>query len=73
MIPFLGIGTLGELREHFGVSRAEMARRMGVAQATVEALDALSITGATVNAVSMYLIGCGGQLEAVVGNRKVQL
>lgn len=50
-----------------------MAESMNVAETTVEALDSLSLQGATINAVAMYLIGLGGHLEVVVGGQAVRL
>jgi hypothetical protein len=58
--------TLGELREHFGVPQIDVANRLGMSEAALAGLEAVSVSDASGNTLSLFLLGLGGRLLAAV-------
>jgi hypothetical protein len=67
--------TLAELRTHLGLTQAQVAARMNVAQDTVSAIEQAGIGASDVRTLAAYVEAIGGRLEIIadVGGNSVVL
>lgn len=66
---------LRELREHAGLTQAQLAERIGVGQRQVSKIERGDLDNAKISTIRNYLEAVGGGLaiEFVIGDQRVQV